>query len=55
VDEEKFKSGFFTNDLHRHPIAYNFIKYATKLFSKSYLVKMMPHSQYSGVLKKGNG
>jgi len=32
-------SGFFINDLHRHPVAYNFIKYATKIFSKSYLVK----------------
>jgi len=31
--------GFFINDLHRHPVAYNFIKYATKRFSKSYLVK----------------
>lgn len=31
--------GFFINDLHRHPLAYNFIKTATKLFSKSYLVK----------------
>ena len=32
-------TGFFINDLHRHPLAYNFIKYATKFFSKSYLVK----------------
>ncbi len=31
--------GFFINDLHRHQMAYNFIKVATKLFSKSYLVK----------------
>ena len=31
--------GFFINDLHRHLIAYHFIKVATKLFSKSYLVK----------------
>ncbi|MDQ6845413.1 MAG: methyltransferase domain-containing protein, partial [Bacteroidota bacterium] len=31
--------GFFINDLHRHPLAYNFIRSATKLFSKSYLVK----------------
>lgn len=31
--------GFFINDLHRHIIAYNFIKITTKLFSKSYLVK----------------
>jgi 2-polyprenyl-3-methyl-5-hydroxy-6-metoxy-1,4-benzoquinol methylase len=32
-------SGFFINDLHRNPLAYNFIKYAAKFFSKSYLVK----------------
>ncbi|HSN09042.1 MAG TPA: methyltransferase domain-containing protein [Hanamia sp.] len=31
--------GFFINDLHRHPLAYHFIKNATKIFSKSYLVK----------------
>lgn len=31
--------GFFINDLHRHPIAYQFIKIATRFFSKSYLVK----------------
>ncbi len=33
------KIGFFINDLHRHPIAYHFIKFATKFFSRSYLVK----------------
>ncbi|MCH5598508.1 methyltransferase domain-containing protein [Niabella ginsengisoli] len=32
-------NGFFINDLHRHPIAYYSIKWLTKLFSKSYLVK----------------
>jgi len=32
-------SGFFINDLHRHPVAYHFIRIATRLFSKSYLVK----------------
>ncbi|MEP7252703.1 MAG: methyltransferase domain-containing protein [Ginsengibacter sp.] len=31
--------GFFINDLHRHPLAYNFIKTASSIFSKSYLVK----------------
>ncbi|MEP6596518.1 MAG: methyltransferase domain-containing protein [Ginsengibacter sp.] len=31
--------GFFINDLQRNPLAYNFIKAATGLFSKSYLVK----------------
>lgn len=33
------KIGFFINDLHRHPVAYHSIKIATKMFSKSYLVK----------------
>ena len=33
------KKGFFINDLHRHPLAYYLIKYITKFFSKSYLVK----------------
>ncbi len=31
--------GFFINDLHRHPLAYHFIKTVTKIFSRSYLVK----------------
>ena len=31
--------GFFVNDLHRHPIAYHSIKFITRFFSKSYLVK----------------
>jgi 2-polyprenyl-3-methyl-5-hydroxy-6-metoxy-1,4-benzoquinol methylase len=31
--------GFFINDLQRHALAYNSIKYITKFFSKSYLVK----------------
>ena len=31
--------GFFINDLHRHAVAYRFIKIATMLFSRSYLVK----------------
>ncbi|HUQ67823.1 MAG TPA: methyltransferase domain-containing protein [Flavitalea sp.] len=31
--------GFFINDLQRHPIAYYSIKWLTKLFSHSYLVK----------------
>ncbi len=32
-------TGFFINDLQRHPLAYNSIKYLTKFFSRSYLVK----------------
>lgn len=31
--------GFFINDLHRHPFAYQSIRIFTTLFSKSYLVK----------------
>jgi len=33
------KIGFFVNDLHRHWLAWYLIKYITKFFSKSYLVK----------------
>ncbi|MFY8021967.1 MAG: methyltransferase domain-containing protein [Bacteroidia bacterium] len=33
------KQGFFINDLHRNPLAYYSIKWLTRLFSKSYLVK----------------
>jgi 2-polyprenyl-3-methyl-5-hydroxy-6-metoxy-1,4-benzoquinol methylase len=33
------RRGFFINDLHRHWLAYYLIKYITKYFSKSYLVK----------------
>ena len=36
---ENSRLGFFINDLHRHPLAYHFIKIVTRLFSKSYLVK----------------
>lgn len=36
---ENSNIGFFINDLHRHPLAYHFIKYATRFFSKSYLTK----------------
>lgn len=32
-------TGFFINDLHRHPLAYHFIKWATRFFSRSRLVK----------------
>lgn len=31
--------GFFINDLHRHPLAWYSIKWITKIFSRSYLVK----------------
>jgi SAM-dependent methyltransferase len=33
------KIGFFINDLHRHPAAFYSIKFLTRLFSKSYLVR----------------
>lgn len=33
------RCGFFINDLHRHPLAYYSIKWLTKAFSKSYLVR----------------
>ncbi len=55
------KIGFFINDLHRHPLAYNFIKAATKLFSKSYLVKNdaplsvlrgFKRSEWNGIFEK---
>lgn len=32
-------AGFFINDLHRHPLAYYSIKWITRIFSSSYLVK----------------
>ncbi|MGN6530227.1 MAG: methyltransferase domain-containing protein [Ginsengibacter sp.] len=47
------ETGFFINDLHRHPVAYHFIKMATKIFSKSYLVKNdAPLSVLRGFKKK---
>lgn len=33
------RAGFFINDLQRHPAAFHSIKWLTKLFSNSYLVK----------------
>lgn len=45
--------GFFINDLHRHRVAYNFIKTATALFSKSHLVKHdAPLSVLRGFVRK---
>lgn len=37
--EENSSIGFFINDLHRHWLAYYSIRFLTKIFSKSYLVK----------------
>jgi 2-polyprenyl-3-methyl-5-hydroxy-6-metoxy-1,4-benzoquinol methylase len=46
-------TGFFINDLHRHKIAYFLIKWLTKFFSKSYLVKNdAPLSVARGFIKK---
>jgi 2-polyprenyl-3-methyl-5-hydroxy-6-metoxy-1,4-benzoquinol methylase len=36
---ENSRLGFFINDLHRHWLAFYLIKYITKFFSHSYLVK----------------
>lgn len=45
--------GFFINDLHRHPLAYHFIKLVTRIFSRSYLVKHdAPLSVLRGFKKK---
>jgi len=45
--------GFFINDLHRHPLAYYSIKWITKAFSTSYLVKNdAPLSVLRGFTKK---
>lgn len=46
-------TGFFINDLHRHPLAYYSIKWLTAAFSKSYLVKNdAPLSVQRGFRKK---
>jgi 2-polyprenyl-3-methyl-5-hydroxy-6-metoxy-1,4-benzoquinol methylase len=45
--------GFFINDLHRHSVAYHFIKLVSRLFSSSYLVKNdAPLSVLRGFKKK---
>jgi 2-polyprenyl-3-methyl-5-hydroxy-6-metoxy-1,4-benzoquinol methylase len=36
---QKSSKGFFINDLHRHWLAWYLIKYITKFFSRSYLIK----------------
>jgi 2-polyprenyl-3-methyl-5-hydroxy-6-metoxy-1,4-benzoquinol methylase len=47
------RSGFFINDLHRHPLAYYSIRFLTSLFSRSYLVKHdAPVSVLRGFRKK---
>ena len=50
---DNVKSGFFINDLHRHPLAYHSIRWLTSLFSQSYLVKHdAPLSVLRGFKKK---
>jgi len=50
---ENAKTGFFINDLHRHPLAYYLIRLLTALFSHSYLVKHdAPLSVLRGFRKK---
>jgi len=45
--------GFFINDLHRHAVAYYSIKWLTRIFSKSYLVKNdAPISVTRGFIKE---
>jgi 2-polyprenyl-3-methyl-5-hydroxy-6-metoxy-1,4-benzoquinol methylase len=45
--------GFFINDLHRHPLAYYSIRFITRIFSRSYLVKNdAPLSVARGFTKK---
>ena len=51
--KENSNLGFFINDLHRHPIAYYFIRLATIIFSRSYLVKHdAPLSVLRGFVRK---
>ena len=37
--ERNAGTGWFINDLHRHPLAWNSIRLLTRLFSRSYLVR----------------
>lgn len=51
--QQNSRRGFFINDLHRHVLAYYSIKWLTKIFSKSYLVKNdAPLSVQRGFSKK---
>jgi 2-polyprenyl-3-methyl-5-hydroxy-6-metoxy-1,4-benzoquinol methylase len=51
--KENATIGFFINDLHRHLLAYYSIKWITKFFSRSYLVKNdAPLSVLRGFRKK---
>ena len=37
--DDTARHGWFINDLHRHPVAYYFIKYAVRLFCKNRLIR----------------
>lgn len=51
--KQNSSKGFFINDLQRHPLAYFLIKWLTRFFSKSYLVKNdAPLSVARGFKKK---
>jgi len=51
--KENAGSGFFINDLQRHPLAYYSIRFITRIFSRSYLVKNdAPLSVARGFTKK---
>jgi 2-polyprenyl-3-methyl-5-hydroxy-6-metoxy-1,4-benzoquinol methylase len=51
--QQNSRIGFFINDLHRHPLAFYSIKYMTRIFSKSALVKNdAPVSVSRGFKKK---
>ncbi len=51
--QQNSATGFFINDLQRHPLAYYSIRFLTGLFSKSYLVKNdAPLSVARGFIKK---
>jgi 2-polyprenyl-3-methyl-5-hydroxy-6-metoxy-1,4-benzoquinol methylase len=51
--QQNCKLGFFINDLHRHWLAYYSIKYLTRAFSKSYLIKNdAPLSVQRGFIKR---
>ncbi|MBS1743876.1 MAG: methyltransferase domain-containing protein [Bacteroidetes bacterium] len=51
--KQNSKTGFFINDLQRHPLAYHLIKWLTRIFSSSYLVKNdAPLSVARGFTKK---
>jgi len=51
--QQNSTTGFFINDLHRHPLAYYSIKMLTQTFSKSHLVKNdAPLSVLRGFVKK---